>query len=123
MAESMKMTVFSGVAPCSLVEVTSISEVLAAFIIRASVIALMVEAASVSEMSVNLYQTTWCNIPEDSHHLIFNQLFNYVTKYLYYGVAHMLSEISFVILMPYFSTMKVTHLHWLYLNFLIWSFT
>jgi hypothetical protein len=26
-----------------------------------------VEAASTSEMSVNFYQTTWCNNPEDSH--------------------------------------------------------
>jgi hypothetical protein len=31
------------------------------------VIALMVEAARTSEMSVNVYQTTWRNIPEDSH--------------------------------------------------------
>jgi hypothetical protein len=37
---------------------TSISEVL---------IILMMEAASTSEMSVNFYQTTWCNIPEDIH--------------------------------------------------------
>jgi hypothetical protein len=27
----------------------------------------MMEAASTCEMSVNFYQTTWCNIPEDSH--------------------------------------------------------
>jgi hypothetical protein len=27
----------------------------------------MTEAASPSEMSVNFYQTTWRNIPEDSH--------------------------------------------------------
>jgi hypothetical protein len=42
---------------------TDISEVLAAFIIRV----LMMEAANTSEMSVNFYQTTRCNIPEDSH--------------------------------------------------------
>jgi hypothetical protein len=29
--------------------------------------ALMMEAASTPEMLVNFYQTTWCNIPEDSH--------------------------------------------------------
>jgi hypothetical protein len=29
--------------------------------------ALMMEAANVSETSVNFYQTTWHNIPEDSH--------------------------------------------------------
>jgi hypothetical protein len=28
---------------------------------------LMMEAASTSETLVNFYQTTWCNIPEDSH--------------------------------------------------------
>jgi hypothetical protein len=48
--------------------------VLAASIIRAitrrliaSLIALMMEAASTSETSVNVYQTTWCYNPEDSH--------------------------------------------------------
>jgi hypothetical protein len=30
-------------------------------------IALMMEAASTSETSVNFYQTTWRNNPEDSH--------------------------------------------------------
>jgi hypothetical protein len=30
-------------------------------------IALMMEAVSTSETSVNFYKTTWCNIPEDSH--------------------------------------------------------
>jgi hypothetical protein len=39
--------------------------VLAAFIIRA--IALMMEAASTSETSVNFFQTTRRNNPEDSH--------------------------------------------------------
>jgi hypothetical protein len=32
-------------------------------------IALMMEAASTSETTVNFYQTTWHNNPEDSHHL------------------------------------------------------
>jgi hypothetical protein len=32
-------------------------------------IALMMETASTSETSVNYYQTTWHNHPEDSHHL------------------------------------------------------
>jgi hypothetical protein len=31
------------------------------------VIALMMEAVITSETSVNFYQTTWRNIPEDSH--------------------------------------------------------
>jgi hypothetical protein len=34
----------------------------------------MMEAASTSETLVNFYQTTWCNIPEDSH-LLKKQLF------------------------------------------------
>jgi hypothetical protein len=42
---------------------TSVLEVLAASIIRA----MMVEAANTSETSVNFYQTTWCNSPENSH--------------------------------------------------------
>jgi hypothetical protein len=37
-----------------------------ASIIRA-MMALMMEAASTSETSVNFYQATWCNNPEDSH--------------------------------------------------------
>jgi hypothetical protein len=44
-AASMKMAVFWDVAPCSL----------------------MTEAASASETSVNFYQTTWRNIPEDRY--------------------------------------------------------
>jgi hypothetical protein len=48
-----------GVAPCSLVKFTDVSDVLAAAIIRA--------IASTSETSVNLYKTTRRNIPEDSH--------------------------------------------------------
>jgi hypothetical protein len=43
----------------------AISEVLTASIIM--VIALMMEAASTSETSVNFYETTRRNIPEDSH--------------------------------------------------------
>jgi hypothetical protein len=31
------------------------------------IITLMMEAASTSETSVNFYQTTWCNNPEDRH--------------------------------------------------------
>jgi hypothetical protein len=56
----MKIAVFWVVAPCSLVEVNNVSEVLAASIIRA--IALMT-----SETLVNFYQTTQCYNPEDSH--------------------------------------------------------
>jgi hypothetical protein len=51
------MAVFLVLAPCSLVEVTNVSEVLAQGD----------EAASTSETMVNFYQTTWCYNPEDSH--------------------------------------------------------
>jgi hypothetical protein len=68
------MAVFWVVAPCSLVEVTNVSEVLAASIIRALVnfyqttlIALMVEAARTSETLVNFYRTARRYNPEDSH--------------------------------------------------------
>jgi hypothetical protein len=43
----------------------NVSQVLAASIVRA--IALIMEAASTSETSVNFSQTTRCNNPEDSH--------------------------------------------------------
>jgi hypothetical protein len=56
-----EITVFWDVAPCSL----DVSEVLPACIIRA--IALMIEAVSTYETSVNFFQTTRRNIPEDSH--------------------------------------------------------
>jgi hypothetical protein len=57
-AASIKITAFWNVAPCSLVDVYRRSEVLAASIIR---------AMSTSETSVNFYQTTRRNNPEDSH--------------------------------------------------------
>jgi hypothetical protein len=41
---------------------TDVSEVLSA-----SIIALMMEAASTSETSLYFYQITWRNNPEDSH--------------------------------------------------------
>jgi hypothetical protein len=51
----MKMAVFWDVASCSLVEVYR------------RFIALMMEAASTAETSVNFYQNTRRNIPDDSH--------------------------------------------------------
>jgi hypothetical protein len=45
-------------------KITDVSKVLAAA--RGLLIALMMEAASTSETSVNFYQTTRLNIPEDS---------------------------------------------------------
>jgi hypothetical protein len=60
-AASMKMTVFWDVATCSLVEVYR------RFRGAYCDIALMMEAESTSETSVNFYQTTRRNNPEDSH--------------------------------------------------------
>jgi hypothetical protein len=54
MAASMKMAVFWLVVPCSPVKFTFTSEVPAASIIRR--IALMMEAATISETSVNFYR-------------------------------------------------------------------
>jgi hypothetical protein len=53
------MIVFWDVVPCSLAEVNRR--------FRGAVIALMMKAASTSEMSANFYQTTRRNILEDSH--------------------------------------------------------
>jgi hypothetical protein len=48
-------------------KLTDISEVLAASIIRAILIALMMGATRTSEMFANFYHTTWRNIWEDSY--------------------------------------------------------
>jgi hypothetical protein len=47
---------------------TDVSEVLADSIIR--IIALMMQAARTSKMSVNFYQTTRSNIPEADHFIL-----------------------------------------------------
>jgi hypothetical protein len=52
MEMSMKMAVLWDVVPCSPVYMCD---------------DMMMEAVSSSEMLVNTYQTTQCNIPEDSH--------------------------------------------------------
>jgi hypothetical protein len=57
------MAVFWDVTPCSLVEMTDVSEVLTFSII----IALLMEAVSTSETSVTFYHSTRCNISEDSY--------------------------------------------------------
>jgi hypothetical protein len=49
------MAVFWDVAPC-IMELTA-----------STIRALMMKAVSISETSVNIYQATWRNIPEDSH--------------------------------------------------------
>jgi hypothetical protein len=71
------MAVFWDVAPRNLVNI-DVSNELTASIIRArrlityhpdksSRITLITEAESSSETSVNIYQTVWSNVPEDSH--------------------------------------------------------
>jgi hypothetical protein len=63
----MKMTCFLG---CCVWKFTDVSGLLAASIIRAMSDhddAMMMETASTCETPVNFYQTTRCNISEDSH--------------------------------------------------------
>jgi hypothetical protein len=67
-ATSMKTAVFWDVAPCSLVDIDDVSEVLAVSIIRVmSLVALVIETVSTSETSVNIYQASRRNVPEDNH--------------------------------------------------------
>jgi hypothetical protein len=63
------MAVFWDVAPCSLVDIDRCFR--GAYCLHyqgvSSLTTLMMEAVSSSETLLNIYQTTWCNIPEDSH--------------------------------------------------------
>jgi hypothetical protein len=61
----MKMAVFWVAALCSLVEVYRV------------LIAMIVEAACISETSVNFYQITWYYNPEDSHLLMISDCHNH----------------------------------------------
>jgi hypothetical protein len=66
MMMSVEMTVFWVVALCSLVDIDQ--RVRGAYCLRHHGDGiLMMEAVSCSETSVNIYHSTWCNIPEDSH--------------------------------------------------------
>jgi hypothetical protein len=62
----VKMAVFWAVAPCSLVEVYQRFRG-ACCLQHQSDHRLVMEAADTPETSVNFYQTTRCNNPEDSH--------------------------------------------------------
>jgi hypothetical protein len=66
MAVSVKITVFWDVSLDSLVNSICVSEVLTDTIIRMGN-TLMREVVTTPETSVNFYQTTWHNCPEDSH--------------------------------------------------------
>jgi hypothetical protein len=61
MATNIKMAVFWGFEPCSLVYIDR------RFRGAYCLVALMMEAVNTSETSVSIYQTTRRNIPEDSH--------------------------------------------------------
>jgi hypothetical protein len=70
------MTVLWDVAPCRLVEVYRRFRDACCFHLQ-SLFALMMEAASTSETSVNSYQTTRRNIPEDIHlHIAFVRIWS-----------------------------------------------
>jgi hypothetical protein len=58
----MKMTVLWDVATCRLIDIDRRFRE-----ITGSNIWMMMEAIISSETSVSIYQTTWCNTPEDSH--------------------------------------------------------
>jgi hypothetical protein len=78
----LKMTVFWYVVPCSLVEVYQHFRG-ACCLHNQGDVALMMEAASTPETSVNFYQTIWCNIPEDSHlHTHHHENLNLIEIYL-----------------------------------------
>jgi hypothetical protein len=62
----MKMAVFWDFAPCSLVEIYRRFRDTYCLHHQA-LTALMMDAESTSESSVRFYQTTWRNVPEDSH--------------------------------------------------------
>jgi hypothetical protein len=64
---SMKVTAFWDVAPCSLVEVDDVSEVRTVSIIRARLIALMMEAVRISETSVYFHETSRRYIADSCH--------------------------------------------------------
>jgi hypothetical protein len=89
-AGSMKMAVFCDVAPCSLVEVYRCLRGACCHhqgdhrleVLAASIIVLMMEAASISETSVNFCQTTRRNISEDSHVQIRCKWENNISKML-----------------------------------------
>jgi hypothetical protein len=74
-------------------KITNVSEVLASSIIRA--FTLMMEAVTTSETSVNFYQTTRRNNPEDSHRQHYPQFFTYGTS-SYYGPNILLKTLLFV---------------------------
>jgi hypothetical protein len=60
------MAVFCDVAPCSLVDNDRHFRGASCLIVRVRV-TLMMEAVSSSEILVIIYQTTRCDIPEDTH--------------------------------------------------------
>jgi hypothetical protein len=61
------MAVFKVVALCSLVEVYQCFRGACCLHHQGDEFAMMIEATSTSETSVNFYQTTWPNNPENSH--------------------------------------------------------
>jgi hypothetical protein len=80
-----KMAAFFAVAPCSVVEFPSFSEVLAAPIIRAIMaLSVIMDAAGNSETSVSVYQTTRNISSEESHFFTNAALCNsYLNKIFY----------------------------------------
>jgi hypothetical protein len=85
-------------------KLTDVSEVLTASIIRA----LMMEAVSTSEMSVNFYETTWHNIPEDGR-LLTASVFKVKTEV--YGPVQY-RTIGHALFPPVCETVSIDQDHW-----------
>lgn len=66
---------------------TDVSEVLTLTIFTV-IIALMMQAVGTPETSVNIYQITRCNMPEDSHlhnlrrEILKSHVFNFISRFL-----------------------------------------
>jgi hypothetical protein len=76
MTASIKMTDCWDIAPNSLIETDCPGD------------ALMMEAVSTSETSVNFYQTTWCNIPRTVIFLASYPTIRFLLKTPVHGVSY-----------------------------------
>jgi hypothetical protein len=88
------------VVPCSLVEVFQNFRGACCPIMPS--ITLMMDAASISEIMVNFYETTYCNIPEESHHYTCyceNQKFEKMNFNLLIGIVSSKIKVSTLLML------------------------
>jgi hypothetical protein len=74
----MNITAFWDTETHSLIKVTGISQVITISFIRA----LMMDAVSTSETSINFHETTWSNIPEGCHLQLLNRFQHFNNEYI-----------------------------------------